>query len=81
MKMSAKEILIMWLKTKIGQTIHYYNIEDEVKSFGIAYYNIVHNASTYGREFRKLKNIVEDMEITEIKTDSNIGAWKISWRN
>lgn len=80
MKKSAKEILILWLKTQIDTEICYHDIEDHVKQFGINFYGQIHNRSTYCREFRSLKRVVEDLELVELETDNNVGKWLVKWR-
>lgn len=54
MKITTKKVLENWLLTKVNQAITYHNIEQEVPIFGRAY-GVKHNASSYCRGFRKIK--------------------------
>lgn len=80
--MTAKQVLIQWLKQYIDDVIHYHDIEQKVVSYGANYYQVMHNASNYCRAFRQLKEKREELHnngisIKEVKTDSKAGAWKV----
>ena len=64
---TAKDILIEYLASKKyadNITITSHEIEEDVRKFGRHYYNKLHNASTYSRVWRTLK---ESGKIQELK--------------
>ena len=67
---TAKDILIEYLASKKyadNITISSHEIEEDVRKFGRHYYNKLHNASTYSRVWRTLKESGKIPELDVIK--------------
>ena len=54
--MTAEDILVEYLKTKIGQLIAYRFIEKDMFSFGVNRFGVSNSIATYERKFRLLKS-------------------------
>lgn len=81
--MTTIQILMAWLLANVNESIAYHDIEQRLPVFGSYYYNKLHNAGTYTRAFRKLKenkNILKFHNIDIIKLNDNksiADKWKI----
>jgi hypothetical protein len=84
-KMTAKQIIISWLRPKANRIITYYKMEEALPNFGEKK-GVLHTASYYCRQFRLLKenNQLElnkhGISLKEI-TGSKFAMWKINLLN
>lgn len=53
-KLTGKEVLIEWLKNRIGRTIAYHDFEKDIVEFGKKK-EVFHNVGYYCRQWRLLK--------------------------
>lgn len=81
--MTAKKILIEWLKSQMSQVIHYHDIERRVVDYGINYCGKMHNAGNYSRAFRQLKEDdqkelkAEGIWLEEDFQSNGVGRWNV----
>lgn len=76
-KITIEQILDNWLLTKTNQSVAYHNVEEELPIFGRAY-GIRHNASSYCRVFRKIKERGHKMfDFIKQETNGHSEKWLI----
>jgi len=79
-KVTIREAIIEWLRTKVGQIIGTHNIE-ELKEYMYYNYGILHNVESLNREFRRLRreNVLlrHGLDVVKVEAQSKENKYKV----
>jgi hypothetical protein len=77
-KMTTKEIMRYYLRSKLGKVINNHTIEQEAPLVGKSYYGKLHSGGTYARVFREMKS-AKDIKVTELQNNSKETQWRVDY--
>ncbi len=67
MKLTAKKIIIDWLKTKRGQTIASHDVQLSAMNYGKNMYGVLFSPDSYSRIWREIREDYKTLENIGIK--------------